>query len=145
MLATHLTRASALLLGLTGVALLFAADVMMARMAPAMPASAAWLGQVLGAALIALAWLNWLNQHVLLGGIYGRPVVLPNAAFYFISALSVLRAASRLGSHATLLWTLGGALGIFALAYGWLLYRGPIEADMNRYRGRLKVRTDRPT
>ena len=134
MVATYLTRASALLLGSTGIAHLFSADYIMARVAPGTPASAAWIGQMFGAALIALAWLNWLNQRVLLGGIYGRPVVLPNAAFYFISALSVLRAASRVGSQATMLWVSGGILAVFAVAYGWLLYRGPIEADIRRYR-----------
>jgi hypothetical protein len=134
MLTRYLTRASALLLGAAGLALLFAADDLLPWLAPGTPTSGAWVGQVLGATLLALAWLNWLHQRTLLGGIYGRPVVLPNVAFYFISALSVLRAASRPESSSVILWTIGGFLGIFALAYGWLLYRGPLERDLAAFR-----------
>jgi hypothetical protein len=130
MLTSHLTRASAVFLGIAGVALLFAADVLVPRLAAGSAPSAAWLGQLLGAALLALAWLNWLHQRTLLGGIYGRPVVLPNVAFYFIGSLSVLRAAGRHEGEPTVLWAIGALLGLFALFYGWLLYRGPLERDL---------------
>ena len=139
MLASQLTRASAVLQGAGGLALLFAADVMVPRLADGAPASAAWLGQLLGAALLALAWLNALHVRSLLGGIYGRSVVLPNAAFYLIGALSTLRAASAYGNGARGLWIIGGVLGIFALAYGWLLRRGPLERDLATYRAAATV------
>jgi hypothetical protein len=134
MLTTHLTRASAIVLGAAGVALLFGGDEIIPRLARGTPASAGWIGQLLGAALLALAWLNWLHQRTLLGGIYGRPVVLPNAAFYFVGAMSTLRAASRPESASAGLWTIGILLGIFAFMYGWLLYRGPLERDLTAFR-----------
>ena len=130
MLTSMLTRVSAVFLGAAGVALLFAPDALLPM--AGVPASAAWLGQLLAAALLALAALDWLNRDTLLGGIYGRTVVLPNAAFHFIGATSVLRAAADLRSGA--LWIVGMTLGLFAAAYAWLLFRGPLERDLAAYR-----------
>ena len=134
MISTRLLRTSALLLAMTGVILLFAADEILPWLAPGTPASAGWLGQVLGAALLALAWLDSLHQKSLLGGIYGRPILLPNVTFHLIASLSVLRAAIRPSASSTALWVLGGALGLLAIAYGWLMLRGPLERDLVRYR-----------
>lgn len=143
MIASFLTRTGALLLGVTGHALLFAADVLLPRIVPGVPPSAAWFGQLLGAALIALAWLNWLHRDALLGGIYGRPVVLANAMFYMLSAVSVLRGAVQLrraagagkdAPGAEVLWVAGVVLGLLAGAYWWILYRGPLERDRTAYR-----------
>ena len=60
-------------------------------MVPAFPPAAAWLGQLLGAAWLGVAALNWLQRTALLGGIYGRPVVFANTVMYVVSALSLLR------------------------------------------------------
>ena len=134
MLTTLLTRVVATLLSATGFTLLFAADKVIPRLVTGAVGSGAWVGQLLGAALIALAWLNWFNRHALLGGIYGRSTVMPNAIFFFVGALSVLRAASRSPTASTAQWVIGATLGLFASAYVWLLYRGPIESDFARYR-----------
>ncbi|HEU0076918.1 MAG TPA: hypothetical protein VFQ76_04665, partial [Longimicrobiaceae bacterium] len=91
MFSTQVSRASAGLLLAGGLALLFAPDVVLPRLVPGFPAGGVWLGQLLAAAWLALAALNWLSRAALLGGIYGRPVVLCNAAFYFIAALVLLR------------------------------------------------------
>jgi hypothetical protein len=77
--------------------------------------------------------LNWLHRSVLLGGIYSRPVVFTNVTLYFTGAMVVLRAASR-SPGATGIWVLGAAIAIPAFAYGWLLFRGPLEADIQKQR-----------
>jgi hypothetical protein len=58
-----------------------------------------------------------------LGGIHGRPVVLANAALFFISAMVLGNAATRAGSIA--LWIATSVAGLMALLYGLLLFRGP--------------------
>jgi hypothetical protein len=128
------SRISALVLLIGGVVLLFAPDAVLPRLSPGFPDSALWLGQLLGAAWLGVAALNWLGRGAMLGGIYGRPTVFANTALYFISALAILRAASRAPS-ATGLWALAVPAVLLALVYGWLLYRGPFEKEFAARRG----------
>lgn len=118
------STASAGLLLIGGVALLFAADDILPSLIPGFPETGAWLGQLLGGAWLAIAALNWLNRGARLGGIYGRPVVLTNAIVYFVGAMVLLKIVARPGLSipvviATILFV------IFAALYGWLLFRGP--------------------
>ena len=66
MISPRITRVSATLQLLAGLALLFAADNVLALIAPGIPPSANWIGQVVGGALIALAVMNWLDRTALL-------------------------------------------------------------------------------
>ena len=130
MISGIVSRGSAVLLAVTGVALLFAPDLLLPRLVPGYPSGGLWLGQLLGAAAGGLAALNWISRSVLLGGIYGRSVVMPNATCFFVAALVLLRAASRAGSDAAMLWVLGLVVAVPALVYGWLLLRGPLQRDL---------------
>jgi hypothetical protein len=88
MISSLVSRCSAALLLLGGLALLFASDVVLPALVPAFPASAAWVGQLLGAAWLGVAALNWLRRRAVVGGIHGRPVVFANLVLYFVSALA---------------------------------------------------------
>jgi hypothetical protein len=133
LISTRIAQASAGLLLLGGLALLFASDVILPRLIPTFPAGGAWLGQLLAAAWLAVAALDWLSQAVLLGGIYGRPVVLANAALYFIAAMVLLKIVGR-GHAPAALWVLLVPAVLFAAVYGWLLFRGPFERDFESHR-----------
>lgn len=133
MISGILSRSTAALLALGGAMLLFAPDAVLPRLVPDFPAAGFWLGQLLGTAWLGVAALNWLNRSAILGGIYSRTVVLANVAIWFMGALVVLRAASRATDPAAL-WLLGAVMALPAFAYGWLLMRGPLEADMQRKR-----------
>lgn len=137
MISTLISRASAGILLLGGLALLFAPDVVLPRLVPGFPPEGAWLGQLLAAAWLGLAALNWLSRAVLLGGIYGRPVVLANAAFYFVAAMVLLRAAAgRDVSPAA--WIVAVPVVLLAGVYGWLLLRGPLERDFRIQASQLR-------
>ena len=128
MISTLISRISAVLLGLGGIALLFAADVVLPRIIPGFPRTAFWLGQLLAAGWLAIALLNWVSQPGLLGGIYGRPVVLANSALYFITTTVMLKTAFRPGAPAWL-WLVLVPAAALAIIYGWLMFRGPFERD----------------
>lgn len=125
-ISSYLSRVSATALLLGGAALLFAPDVLLPALVPGFPPAAVWLGQLLGAAWLGVAALNWLHRSALLGGIYGRPVVLANLALYFISALSLLRALLG-GAVPPALWIVLAPLAVLAAIYGALLLRGPFD------------------
>lgn len=127
MISSVLSHISAFVLFIAGFVLLFAPDVVLPAIIAGFPAAAAWLGQLLAAAWLGVAALNWLQRRVVLGGIYGRPTVLANLALYFVSALSLLRALLGHGAP-SLLWLAVAVTGVLALAYGVLLLRGPFGA-----------------
>jgi hypothetical protein len=58
-----------------------------------------------------------------MGGIYGRPVVMTNFTHYFVAALCSLRPALATGNAGPIGVTL--IFGIFAVAYGILLFSSP--------------------
>ena len=128
MRSTRVTRASAILLALAGAASLFAPVEVLSRTVPDIPPSASWLGQLLGAAWLGLATMNWLARFTMVGGIYGRAIVSANAAAYFVSAMVMLSAGRRLGFSTSMLVITIVAL-VMAAVYGYLLFRGPFAAD----------------
>jgi hypothetical protein len=134
MISSLISRCSAGLLLLGGVALLFAPDVVLPALVPAFPAEASWIGQLLAAAWLGVAALNWLQRRVVLGGIHGRPVVFANLVLYFVSALSLSRTLGTGGTPA-LLWVVVAAMGVLAITYAALLFRGPFDALGDSRRG----------
>lgn len=119
--SSMISRASAVVLLAGGAAMLFAPDLVLPRLVPGYPPAALWLGQLLGAAWLGFAALDWLSQGAVLGGIYGRPVVTANAALHFISAMVLLR---------TGLFLVAVPAVVLAIAYCLLLFRGPLAGDM---------------
>jgi hypothetical protein len=124
-ISAFVSRASALWLGIAGFALLFAPDAVLPRLVAGYPSSGLWLGQLLGAAWLGLAALNWINRRLVLGGVFGRPIVLANAIHYFISAMVLLRAVIREPEVSVELMAIPAIT--LAVAYGALLFRGPFD------------------
>lgn len=120
-----ITRASAAVLAAGGIALLFSADTILPALAPGFPGHASWLGQIVGAGWLAVAALNWLSRSTLIGGIYGRPVVLTNLILYFIGSMVLLRALRDPASSPALWWVTAPYL-MMALVYGVALFKGPL-------------------
>lgn len=79
--------------------------------------------QVVAASLLGFAAANWTARASILGGIYGRAVVVGNQMFSFVGTLVLLQAL-RLGP-APGVWALLGVLGAGAVLYSVLLYRPP--------------------
>lgn len=127
MISSAISQVSALVILIGGLALLFASDVLLPTIAPGFPPGAAWLGQLLAAAWLGIAAMNWLQQTTTLGGIYGRPVVLANFTLYFVTATSVVRALAG-GAAPRMLWLVLLPTAVLAIVYGALLLRGPFDA-----------------
>jgi hypothetical protein len=125
-ISSTLSRVSALVLLVGGLAFLFAPDVLLPALVPGFPPAAAWLGQLLGAAWLGVGALNWLQRTAVLGGIYGRPVVLANSALYVVSALSLVRALLG-GAAPRVVWLVCAPAALLAAAYAALLLRGPFD------------------
>jgi hypothetical protein len=123
-ISSIVSRASGAVLLAGGLTLLFASDTVLPVLSPGFPTAATWIGQLLAAAWLGVAALNWLHRGAVLGGIYGRPIVVANAVLYFVSATSALRAAVVVGRP---LWAVVVVAGAFAAMYAALLFRGPFD------------------
>jgi len=128
MRSIYLARASAAWLGTAGLALLFLSDQLLPLTVPGYPRNGVWLGQLLAAGWLGLASMNWLQRGLVLGGIYGRPLLLGNLTVHFVSASSVLGTIIRDVERMPLL-VIAIPSSLLALAYARLLLRGPFAAD----------------
>lgn len=82
-----LLTGSALVYLLSAIALLFAAEELLRLAAGSASGLDVALLQLVGAGLFGFAMLNWLSRHSLIGGIYGRPLVVANLAHTATAAL----------------------------------------------------------
>ncbi len=118
-----IARVSALVLGLAGLPLLFASDVLLPQLLPGLPSNAAWVGQLIAAGWLSIAWFNWNSRETLLGGIHGRQAVNLNFVMYTISALALVKAN---GNRAAAL-SLAVPFSVMAIVYGAAMLRGPFD------------------
>ena len=123
MTVNRLVLAAALAYGLPGLALTFGPDAALAWAGASAAPIDLWLAQLLGAALLGLAFLNWVQRHTLVGGIYGRPLLLANLMFVTIAFFASARVWLDLGGRLIAVTTV--VLGLFVLAFGGSLFRTP--------------------
>lgn len=108
---------------LAGLGLTFAPSELLAYLGCPPHPAAIWLGQLFGAALLALASLNWLQRYASVGGVLGRPVLLTNLVFVLVSFFATLGVWRHEGGFAFL--AVSAALGLLTLAFGLRLFRSP--------------------
>lgn len=116
------------MLGAPAVALLFGADALLPTLSPGFLPGHAWVGQLVASGWFAVAMLNWMSRNTILGGIFGRPLVLTNLTVYVVTATTLWKAAA-LTAFPTAMLVASAMAAIMAIAYGWLMVRGPLRAE----------------
>jgi hypothetical protein len=76
--------------------------------------------QIAGALYFGFAMLNWSAKGMLLGGIYGRPIVVANLTHFVIGAIGLLEVRDKSGEVVAA----AGAYSLFAAWFGYVLF-GP--------------------
>lgn len=84
--------------------------------------------QLFGGTLMAFAVLNWIGRRAILGGIYGRPIVVANFALGMITA-GTLMAATLSGRMSRWGWALVCIFMLQAVGFFWLMRRPPWDAS----------------
>jgi hypothetical protein len=107
---------SALCFAAIGALLLFAPEEVGSTLIPR--AGGGPLVQLLGAALIGFGAMNWTARGSLLGGIYGRAVVVGNQAHLTVGALLLVK-HSLVAGGSPAYWIL---TGVYVLGAGLFLY-----------------------
>ena len=116
---------SAILLLASGVAALFAPEEIAGVLGAHGQATSKVVVQLLGAGLFALGFLDWFVRFATIGGLYGRPVVVANLAFFFIATTTLGRHARDTGSGTA--WVLAAIVAVLAVWFGRFLLYPPGE------------------
>lgn len=86
-----LMRSSALFLGIIGVLFVFASREVLEAGGFTVDPALHLIAQILGAAWLGLAILNWMAQGNLIGGIYGKPVAMGNMTYFLITGMTLIK------------------------------------------------------
>jgi hypothetical protein len=121
-----LLSASAVVLGLLGVAGSFAPHEMLAAMGIAPTGVLPVLVQLTGALFFAFALVNGTSRGSRMGGIYNRPVALGNFAHFTIGALALMKSVAG-GQRPPVVIALAFVYIAFALGFGLALFRPPAK------------------
>jgi hypothetical protein len=111
--------AFAALSGLLGAILLFAAGETGSALTGRSEAEP--LAALLGAGLLGLGAMNWTARASLLGGIYGRAVVVGSQTQFFVGTLVLLKYVLT-GSRPPAWWILTGFYVVGCALYTYLLW-----------------------
>jgi len=119
-----LMSASAIVLGALGLLLTFLPQEILAYVDSDAATLLPLTLQLLGAAYLGFAMLNWMAKGNLIGGIYSRPVAIGNLAHFLISGLALLKAAASI-ENAPALWVIGVIFITLALLFGYVTFTHP--------------------
>ena len=122
--------ASAIILAVLGLLLTFLPQEILAYVGSDAATLLPLILQLLGAAYLGFAILNWMAKGNLIGGIYSRPVAIGNLAHFLISGLALLKAAANTPDSAAL-WVIGGIFITLALLFGYVTFTHPAKSVAN--------------
>jgi hypothetical protein len=121
----------AAVLGVAALALIFAPELVLARFAIEPTAGALVLGQLYGSALFGLAITSWFARTMLLGGIYGRSIVVGGFAHALVGVFALLHAL-RASPGNPFVWAACILYAALAIWFGALMFgRGPASPAGN--------------
>lgn len=129
-----LMGATALVLGLLGLAASFLPHEILRGIGAAPTALLAVGVQVLGALYLGFAVLDWMARDNLIGGVYSRPVALGNLLHFTTAGLALLKALMA-GADPVVLWPLTVVYAVLAAAFGVVLFRHPVRVHAATPRG----------
>lgn len=123
-----LLQSSALLLVFLGILLSFLPAEIASFMGFTQGLAIQVVLQLLGAVYFGFGMLNYMSKRAVVGGIYGRPLVVGNFSHFLIAALALLKAQDLLSTYPWL-WALASAFGLLAVAFGRLLFVQPANSN----------------
>ena len=121
-----LLSASALVMGVAGIAGSFLPHESLRVLGVAPSGALPVIVQLLAALLFAFAMVNWTARGSLIGGIYNRPVALGNLTHFVIGAFALLKAAAAATDLRAILSVAAGIYAVFAIGFAMLFFKSPV-------------------
>jgi hypothetical protein len=119
--------ACAIFVGILGIILLFLPNEIALYLGAGTSNLTLILLQLLGGLYFGFAMLNWMAKGALIGGIYSRPLVVGNLAHFFTGGLALGKVMFNQTELPGLLWILVLCYAVFAILFGLLLNRHPVQ------------------
>lgn len=121
-----LMSASAVFIGILGIAASFLSHEILAFVGATVETQTVVIVQMLGALYFGFAFLNWYLRGAVIGGIYNRPLALGNMLHFTVVALTLIKPALALGNPQ--LWGFTLAYAGFSVWFGAVLFsRSPVR------------------
>lgn len=124
MISKIILTVTAIVYGIHGVALLFASDLTAGLFGIALTKELTFGAQFFAGALLGMAFINWYSRASIVGGIYGRPLVLMNLMYGLIAFLSGMRGVMD-GYFNDFFWLEVVLHGILTFSFALLMYLPP--------------------
>ncbi len=118
---------SAVMFGLLGVILTFLPNEIVRSFNVEPANSLSILMQIIGALYFGFGMLNWMQKTSKIGGIYNRPIAVANFSHFIIAGLALIKGLFSNSGLPTFIWVLGIIYLIFAIAFGIILFRHPLD------------------
>jgi len=116
--------ASALVMGITGVVLIFMPQEVQRLFHASANAGDVLLVQIIGGLYFAFAMINWTSKANLIGGIYGRPIAIGNLTHFSVGALSLLKGYAGIAGTSAIVVT--AIYAVFAVLFGIIFFTHPV-------------------
>lgn len=123
----YLMLASAALMAAIGLVFSFAPEGVLTFLRQPPSAAIAVLFQLAGALYLGFAFMNWTAKGMVLGGIYGRAIVLGNFLHFTMGALALLKVANGPAGE-PFIGVISLVYGVFAVWFGRTLFAQPAQA-----------------
>lgn len=127
-----LMTASAVFMGLIGIALSFMPDEVLGTLDQVPNPTLALILQLTGALYFGFAITNWMAKTVLIGGIYSRPLSIGNFSHFFIAGLALIKSSVNSNTSSTYIIILTIIYVIFAILFGYVFFTNPIKKPTNQ-------------
>ena len=121
---------SALCMALFGLGATFLPQEVLAHVGAAPEPPLVLILQAMGALYLGFAMLNWMSKGSLLGGIYGRPLVVGNLLHFAVMAIALIRYVLTVSAPPVLIAVALVYLA-FAVSFGTLLFSHPTPAHQS--------------
>ena len=118
-----LMTATSITTGAAAVALSFLPQEILASTGMQASVAGVLVLQVTGALYLGMAIMDWMARDGLLGGVYGKPILLGNLAHFVAGALALFKGASA-QSHPSL-WLVAIPYATFAALFSVALFTHP--------------------
>lgn len=126
-----LMRASALTIGVIGLALSFLPAEILAYYGVQSEWGGELVLQAAGAAYVGFALMNWTARDILIGGIYSRPLALGNFVHFVVVSITFLKVL--LDGHVRPDVVIAFAVfAVFAVWFGFVAFTHPIQQKPDR-------------
>lgn len=116
-----LMTAAALVLGLLGLGALFAPQELLTYLGAAPTGFLPPLVQLLAAALLGLAMIDWMGKGSKVGGIYNRPIAVGNLTHFTVGAITLVHFSMR-GHVPIPMIAIAVVYSLFTLAFGVVVF-----------------------